>query len=57
MASAGCRKNDGVPVEASVALIFLQMMPDLPSAHRDDAAGACVDQLDDVDEGAGRDGR
>src|ERR1051325_183267 len=30
MASAGCMKNDGVPVEASVALIFLQMMPDLP---------------------------
>ena len=30
MASAGCRKNDGVPVDASVALTFLQMMPDLP---------------------------
>src|SRR2546422_5718016 len=30
MASAGWRKNEGVPVEASVALIFLQMMPDLP---------------------------
>src|SRR5215212_4375822 len=31
MASVGCMKNDGVPVEASVALIFLQMMPDLPT--------------------------
>src|ERR1051326_2045757 len=30
LASAGWRKNDGVPVDASVALIFLQMIPDLP---------------------------
>src|SRR5262245_16327130 len=30
MASAGWRKNDGVPVEASVALILRQTMPDLP---------------------------
>ena len=30
MASAGCRKNDGVPVLESVAAIFRQMMPDLP---------------------------
>src|SRR5262249_52806338 len=30
MASAGCRKNAGVPVLESVAAIFRQMMPDLP---------------------------
>src|SRR5258706_305261 len=30
MASAGWRKKEGVPVEARVALIFLQMIPDLP---------------------------
>ena len=29
-ASAGCRKNAGVPVLASVAAILRQMMPDLP---------------------------
>ena len=30
MASAGCRKNAGVPVLESVAAILRQMMPDLP---------------------------
>src|SRR5436190_7186297 len=30
MASAGCRKNAGVPVLARVAAILRQMMPDLP---------------------------
>src|SRR3954469_3679937 len=30
MASAGCRKNAGVPVLVSVAAILRQMMPDLP---------------------------
>ena len=30
VASAGCRKNADVPVLASVAAIFRQMMPDLP---------------------------
>ncbi len=29
-ASPGCMKNDGVPVLAKVAAIFLPMMPDLP---------------------------
>ena len=29
-ASPGCTKNDGVPVEASVAAILLPMWPDLP---------------------------
>ena len=29
-ASAGCRKNAGVPVLESVAAILRQMMPDLP---------------------------
>src|SRR6266436_9812790 len=29
-ASAGCRKNDGVPVLESVAEIFLPTIPDLP---------------------------
>ena len=30
MASAGCRKQAGVPVLESVAAILRQMMPDLP---------------------------
>ena len=34
MASAGCRKNAGVPVLVSVAAIFRQMMPDLPMPVR-----------------------
>src|SRR5262245_49778306 len=34
MASAGWRKNDGVPMLASVAAIFRQMRPDLPMPVR-----------------------
>ena len=34
IASAGCRKNAGVPVLVSVAAIFRQMMPDLPMPVR-----------------------
>ena len=31
LASAGCTKNAGVPVLASVAAIFVAMWPDLPT--------------------------
>src|SRR5580765_937271 len=34
VASAGCRKNAGVPVLDSVAAIFWQMIPDLPMPVR-----------------------
>src|SRR4029453_19411457 len=34
MASAGCRKNAGVPLLVRVAAIFRQMMPDLPMPVR-----------------------
>ena len=40
-----------MPVEASVALIFLQMMPDLPRPIVTTRPADGVDQLDDVDEG------
>ena len=40
LASAGCRKNAGVPVLASVAAILAPIWPDLPMPVTDDAAGA-----------------
>ena len=50
IASAGWRKNDGVPVDASVALIFLQMIPDLPRPIVITRPAERVDQLHDLDE-------
>ena len=46
MASAGCRKNAGVPVLVSVAAIFRQMMPDLPMPVRMTRPRHCAEQLD-----------
>ena len=45
IASAGCRKNAGVPVLVSVAAILRQMMPDLPMPVRITRPRQCAQQL------------
>ena len=49
-ASAGCTKNAGVPVEASVAASLRAMCPDLPMPDTDDAPAAIHHQRDRGDE-------